>query len=162
MIVVVRRIDAMTMNSERTVIELEAGWAFMQKGITKLKNLLEGFPEQQFSSEEYMLLYTYPFKKIILSDIFEEALKITLKVGALAERVYKEDRLIRTAVLGTMSSCNIAWIPYLHCTGEFTTCARKSLRKITLSSSMTDTGSLLRSISITWYGIELCDFSRAI
>lgn len=61
-IVVERRIDAMTMNSERTVIELEAGWAFMQKGITKLKNLLEGFPEQQFSSEEYMLLYTYPLK----------------------------------------------------------------------------------------------------
>jgi hypothetical protein len=50
----------MTMNNERKVIELEAGWAFMQKGITKLKTLLEGVPEQQFSSEEYMLLYTYP------------------------------------------------------------------------------------------------------
>ena len=49
------------MNSERKVIELEQGWSFMQKGITKLKNLLEGVPEQQFSSEEYMLLYTYPF-----------------------------------------------------------------------------------------------------
>ena len=47
------------MNSERKVIELEQGWSFMQKGITKLKNLLEGVPEQQFSSEEYMLLYTY-------------------------------------------------------------------------------------------------------
>ncbi|KAG0575693.1 hypothetical protein M758_5G025700 [Ceratodon purpureus] len=46
------------MNSERKVIELEQGWSFMQKGITKLKNLLEGVPEQQFSSEEYMLLYT--------------------------------------------------------------------------------------------------------
>jgi hypothetical protein len=48
------------MNNERKVIELEQGWSFMQKGITKLKNLLEGVPEQQFSSEEYMLLYTYP------------------------------------------------------------------------------------------------------
>jgi cullin 1 len=46
------------MNNERKVIELEQGWNFMQKGITKLKNLLEGVPEQQFSSEEYMLLYT--------------------------------------------------------------------------------------------------------
>ncbi|KAG0574381.1 hypothetical protein KC19_VG259000 [Ceratodon purpureus] len=48
----------MTMNNERKVIELEQGWNFMQKGITKLKNLLEGVPEQHFSSEEYMLLYT--------------------------------------------------------------------------------------------------------
>ncbi|CAM6011614.1 unnamed protein product [Sphagnum balticum] len=48
----------MTMNNERKVIELEQGWAFMQKGITKLKNLLEGVPEQQFNSEEYIMLYT--------------------------------------------------------------------------------------------------------
>ncbi|XP_024398790.1 cullin-1 [Physcomitrium patens] len=46
------------MNNERKVIELEQGWSFMKKGITKLKNILEGVPEQQFSSEEYMLLYT--------------------------------------------------------------------------------------------------------
>ena len=31
----------------------------MQKGITKLKNILEGKPEPQFSSEDYMMLYTY-------------------------------------------------------------------------------------------------------
>ncbi|KAG8480930.1 hypothetical protein CXB51_025598 [Gossypium anomalum] len=30
----------------------------MQKGITKLKNILEGLPEPQFSSEDYMMLYT--------------------------------------------------------------------------------------------------------
>lgn len=47
----------MTM-SERKIIELETGWEFMQKGITKLKNILEGIPEQQFSSEEYIMLYT--------------------------------------------------------------------------------------------------------
>eukprot|EP01018_Ginkgo_biloba_P018328 Gb_16689 [translate_table: standard] len=47
----------MTM-SERKIIDLEQGWDFMQKGITKLKNILEGIPEQQFSSEEYMMLYT--------------------------------------------------------------------------------------------------------
>jgi hypothetical protein len=48
-----------TMNKERKVIELEQGWAFMQTGITKLKNLLEGVPEQQFNSEEYIRLYEY-------------------------------------------------------------------------------------------------------
>eukprot|EP00253_Pinus_taeda_P000544 PITA_00544 len=44
--------------SERKIIELESGWEFMQKGITKLKNILEGIPEQQFNSEEYIMLYT--------------------------------------------------------------------------------------------------------
>ncbi|MCO5610800.1 hypothetical protein L7F22_065041 [Adiantum nelumboides] len=47
----------MTM-AERKVIELEEGWEFMRKGISKLINLLEGVPEQQFNNEEYMMLYT--------------------------------------------------------------------------------------------------------
>lgn len=44
--------------NQRKTIELEEGWDFMQKGITKLKRILEGLPEAQFSSEEYMMLYT--------------------------------------------------------------------------------------------------------
>ncbi|GER46235.1 cullin 1 [Striga asiatica] len=47
----------MAMN-QRNTIDLDQGWDFMQKGITKLKNILEGLPEQQFSSEDYMMLYT--------------------------------------------------------------------------------------------------------
>uniref|UniRef100_A0A0D6QS21 Cullin family profile domain-containing protein n=1 Tax=Araucaria cunninghamii TaxID=56994 RepID=A0A0D6QS21_ARACU len=43
---------------ERRIIDLEQGWDFMQKGITKLKNILEGIPEQQFSSVDYIMLYT--------------------------------------------------------------------------------------------------------
>jgi len=45
--------------NERKTIDLEQGWEFMrEKGILKLKNLLdEGRPETQFSSEEYMELY---------------------------------------------------------------------------------------------------------
>ncbi|KAK4376319.1 hypothetical protein RND71_006996 [Anisodus tanguticus] len=46
----------MTINQMKT-IELEEGWEFMQKGITKLKKILEGSPDS-FSSEEYMMLYT--------------------------------------------------------------------------------------------------------
>ncbi|XP_048135645.1 cullin-1-like [Rhodamnia argentea] len=42
----------------RKMIDLEQGWEFMRKGITKLKNRLEGLPETPFSSEEYMMLYT--------------------------------------------------------------------------------------------------------
>ncbi|XXG80659.1 hypothetical protein AAC387_Pa09g1475 [Persea americana] len=44
--------------TERKTTELEQGWEFMQKGITKLKNILEGLPEPQFCSEDYMMLYT--------------------------------------------------------------------------------------------------------
>ncbi|RZC80851.1 hypothetical protein C5167_043421 [Papaver somniferum] len=47
----------MAMN-ERKTIDLDQGWDFMQKGITKLKSILEGHPEPQFSSEDYMMLYT--------------------------------------------------------------------------------------------------------
>ncbi|XP_073113915.1 cullin-1 isoform X2 [Elaeis guineensis] len=49
--------ESMSMH-ERKTIDLEQGWDFMQKGITKLKNILEGIPETQFSSEDYMMLYT--------------------------------------------------------------------------------------------------------
>jgi len=59
-VVITKREEAaVKMSNERKVIELEKGWAFMLKGITKLKSILEGVQEQ-FSSEEYMLLYTYP------------------------------------------------------------------------------------------------------
>ncbi|XP_028804235.1 cullin-1 isoform X2 [Neltuma alba] len=43
---------------DRKIIELDQGWDYMQKGITKLKNILEGLPEKPFSSEEYIMLYT--------------------------------------------------------------------------------------------------------
>lgn len=42
-------------------IELDQGWRHMQKGIKKLIRILEGLPEAPFTSEEYMMLYTYPF-----------------------------------------------------------------------------------------------------
>ncbi|GFZ04612.1 cullin 1 [Actinidia rufa] len=44
--------------NQQKIIELETGWEFMQIGVTKLKRILEGLPESQFSSEEYMMLYT--------------------------------------------------------------------------------------------------------
>lgn len=45
------------------IIELEQGWDYLSRnGVQKLINLLEGNPEEkQFSAEEYMILYTYPF-----------------------------------------------------------------------------------------------------
>ncbi|CAJ2679071.1 unnamed protein product [Trifolium pratense] len=43
---------------ERKTIDLDQGWAHMQSGIAKLKRILEGLQEPQFSSEEYMMMYT--------------------------------------------------------------------------------------------------------
>ncbi|KAI3783150.1 hypothetical protein L2E82_13214 [Cichorium intybus] len=44
--------------SQMKTIELDEGWTYMQTGIKKLKKILEGHPEPQFNSEEYMMLYT--------------------------------------------------------------------------------------------------------
>ncbi|KAJ8440631.1 hypothetical protein Cgig2_031048 [Carnegiea gigantea] len=44
--------------TEYKILSLEEGWAQMEKGITKLKRILEGLPETPFNSEEYMMLYT--------------------------------------------------------------------------------------------------------
>ncbi|KAL9229009.1 hypothetical protein vseg_004527 [Gypsophila vaccaria] len=44
--------------ASRSVIELEEGWEFMEKGVTKLKRILEELPEPAFNSEDYILLYT--------------------------------------------------------------------------------------------------------
>jgi cullin 1 len=47
---------------EHPIIELEQGWNFIQKNITKLKNLPVGkLGEQEFSPEEHMILYTMVF-----------------------------------------------------------------------------------------------------
>ncbi|XP_049411738.1 cullin-1 isoform X15 [Solanum stenotomum] len=44
--------------NQGSIIDLKHGWDFMQRGITKLKNILEGLPEPQFSPEDYIMLYT--------------------------------------------------------------------------------------------------------
>lgn len=41
------------------IIELDEGWEIMQKGITKMKKILEG-QQHSFSSEDSIMLYTYP------------------------------------------------------------------------------------------------------
>ncbi|KAK9758085.1 hypothetical protein RND81_01G205800 [Saponaria officinalis] len=42
----------------RSIIVFEEGWEFMEKGITKLKRILEELPEPAFNSEDHILLYT--------------------------------------------------------------------------------------------------------
>ncbi|KAI3679013.1 hypothetical protein L6452_38319 [Arctium lappa] len=47
-----------TMTTYLMTIEIDEGWQFMETGITKLKRILEGLPEPQFTCEEYIILYT--------------------------------------------------------------------------------------------------------
>ncbi|CAI8599774.1 unnamed protein product [Vicia faba] len=44
--------------TDRKTIDLDQGWAYMQNGIKNLKTILEGSSKTQFSSKEYMMLYT--------------------------------------------------------------------------------------------------------
>jgi len=44
--------------NNRQPISIEHGWAEMEKGIAKLRNLLENVPEEQFTASQYMNLYT--------------------------------------------------------------------------------------------------------
>ncbi|KAL3505753.1 hypothetical protein ACH5RR_031135 [Cinchona calisaya] len=44
------------------IITFDEGWGFMEGGITKLINNLEGKPETPISSEDYMMLYTTIFQ----------------------------------------------------------------------------------------------------
>ncbi|RYR76359.1 hypothetical protein Ahy_A01g000947 isoform F [Arachis hypogaea] len=70
--------------SEWRIIHLEQGWDFMQKGITKLKIILEeGLPEPHFSSEDYMMLYTPPhdYSQQLYDkykEVFEEYIQSTV------------------------------------------------------------------------------------
>jgi len=47
------------MMNDRKVINLEEGWDFMQKGIVKLRGILDtDIAEEAFTPQEYMNLYT--------------------------------------------------------------------------------------------------------
>lgn len=51
---------------EQKIIDFDNGWGLIQEGITKFKNILEGQTETQFSSEDYMQLYRYVFRYVLV------------------------------------------------------------------------------------------------
>ncbi|CAJ1878959.1 unnamed protein product [Sphenostylis stenocarpa] len=77
---------------DRKIIDLDIGWTYMQKGITKLKRILERLPEPPFCSEEYIMLYTTIYNMCTqkppndfsqqlydkYKDAFDEYIKITV------------------------------------------------------------------------------------
>lgn len=55
--------------TEEKTIPLEEGMECVQKGLNKIKVILEGEPES-FSSDEYVMLYTYPQHSLSLECMF--------------------------------------------------------------------------------------------
>ena len=125
----------MTMNQRKT-IELEEGWDFMEKGITKLKRILEGLQEVQFSSEEYMMLYTYPLSAIFLNLAFT----FTHHQKKRREREREGKKI-------SLCCHNLSLILIIVL---YTTCAPKSRLMIILNSSTRNTKRLLKNTSIQW------------
>ncbi|KAK4265730.1 hypothetical protein QN277_026747 [Acacia crassicarpa] len=50
------------------VIDQDERWDLLQEGIMELKNILEGLPEQQFSTEHYLMLYSIIFNMCTQRD----------------------------------------------------------------------------------------------
>ncbi|KAL3380266.1 hypothetical protein AABB24_000747 [Solanum stoloniferum] len=85
--------------NQRSTIDLEHGWGIIQRGITKLKNILEGLPEPQFNSEDYMMMYSTIYNMCshnplhdysqLLYDKYREAFEeyiITMVLPSLREK----------------------------------------------------------------------------
>ena len=59
----------------RTTIEFDQGWELIENEITKLKRILEwspeldGSPKPEFTSEDYMTMYTYPSLDYLLLSV---------------------------------------------------------------------------------------------
>ncbi|KAF8038211.1 hypothetical protein BT93_B0922 [Corymbia citriodora subsp. variegata] len=110
-------------------IDLEQGWEIMQKGIMKLKNILEGLPETGISSEEYMTLYTTIFNMCTqkpphdysqqLYDKYRESLEEYLMSTVLPSLKEKHDEFMlrelvkRRANYNTMVESLSNWFSYM-------------------------------------------------
>lgn len=65
----------------------------MQKGIKKLQNILEGFPEPHFTSEEHTLLYTYVLGFSFPHTILEAFSLFSFNLGLIDFKIAMQDRL---------------------------------------------------------------------
>ncbi|GAB4841132.1 hypothetical protein Ancab_021876 [Ancistrocladus abbreviatus] len=85
-------------------IEWEQGWGYVEKGIAKLKRILEGLPEPRFTPEEYIMLYTTIYYMCIqkpphdysqqLYDNYRQAIEEYIKSTVLPSLKGKHDELM--------------------------------------------------------------------
>ncbi|AES91842.2 putative cullin [Medicago truncatula] len=111
------------------IINFEQGWSIMQKGIKKLQNILEGFPEPHFTSEEHTLLYTTVYNMCTqkpphdysqpLYEKYKETFQDYIVSTVLPSLRGKKDELLLRELLGrwsihkTMTKCLSKFFHYL-------------------------------------------------
>lgn len=60
------------------IVQLKDGLATLNKGVTKLKKILEGFPEPSFTTEEYINTYTYTSSLAVYFCFYDQLLRSKL------------------------------------------------------------------------------------
>ncbi|XP_008238426.1 PREDICTED: cullin-1-like isoform X1 [Prunus mume] len=88
----------------RQLIEFDQGWDYIQSMLTKIKRILEGLPEPQFSSVEYMNVYTTIYNMCTqkpphnysqqLYDKYKEALEEYVTTTVLPSVIEKHDEFM--------------------------------------------------------------------
>lgn len=143
----------MTMSQMKT-IELEEGWSFMQSGIRKLIRILEGEPEQQFSSDDYIMLYTYPLSSFLFNNFNSIQTLFPPPPPPFAPFFLATCLWIFTFYFyfnHQEYEDHVDWTSNFSstlCTVPFIICALRSPLMITLSNYMTNTRKLLKNTSV--------------
>ncbi|KAK2358240.1 hypothetical protein P8452_77380 [Trifolium repens] len=98
------------------ITTFEEGWDLMLKGINKLKNILEGFPER-FTSEEYTVLYSNIYNMCtqtpphdyseLLYEKYKETFDDYIKSTVLPSLQEKKDELLLRELLKRWSNHKI-------------------------------------------------------
>ncbi|KAL3827853.1 hypothetical protein ACJIZ3_016655 [Penstemon smallii] len=120
--------------------DLDLGWSFMQSGIAKLENILEGIEETQFDGEEYMMLYTTMVLQIdqeregeqIDRALLKNVIDIFVEIGMESMDYYKNDfqdaMLIDTSAYYSRKASN--WIVEDSCPDYMLKCLRKERERV--------------------------------
>ncbi|WCJ26040.1 cullin 1 [Euphorbia peplus] len=116
---------------ELQIIELEQGWKVLQNGIEKLKSIIHG-SSNQFSSEEYMNLYTTIYNMCIqkaphdyspkLYDMYKEAFEEYINSTVLPSIRGKHDEFVlRELVIGWSNhKVMVRWLSrFFHFLGRY-------------------------------------------
>ncbi|KAH7517108.1 hypothetical protein FEM48_Zijuj09G0027400 [Ziziphus jujuba var. spinosa] len=102
---------------ERRVIELDQGWEYMQKGITKLRRILDGLPEPSFNAEEHIMLYTTIYNMCTqkpphdysqqLYDKYREAFEEYIRSAVMPSLREKHDEFMLRELVKRWSNHNV-------------------------------------------------------
>ncbi|XP_015891950.2 cullin-1 [Ziziphus jujuba] len=102
---------------ERRVIELDQGWEYMQKGITKLRRILDGLPEPSFNAEKHIMLYTTIYNMCTqkpphdysqqLYDKYREAFEEYIRSAVMPSLREKHDEFMLRELVKRWSNHNV-------------------------------------------------------